>query len=355
MSDARAGGEDRSSGGMPRPVQAPFTQRIRVPGGHRIPSQRGQGVGQQDVGQLNVQDQGGRGEREVLELGPPRLAWWLGRSRARFVALVAAVAVTAGGLGSVLGGVLTANHLSDSVAGGADVSNVRSLSHVPQVIDTASRSVTDIQVRSMTGSENGSGVILTQDGIILTNNHVVSSARDGGQITVRFGEERQGQKASASIVGTDPASDLALIRADGVSGLTPARLGASSAVRAGNPVVAIGSPEGLEGTVTFGIVSALNREVRIRNMANGPDVTYEAIQTDAPLNPGNSGGPLVDMSARVIGVNSAVYAPATGAATQGLGFAIPIDRVKVIIRKLERPADQIPLGEAATGRSSGGR
>jgi putative serine protease PepD len=84
-------------------------------------------------------------------------------------------------------------------------------------------------------------------------------------------------------------------------------------------------------------------------------VTYEAIQTDAPLNPGNSGGPLVDMSARVIGVNSAVYAPAAGAATQGLGFAIPIDRVKVIIRKLDRPADQIPLGEAATGRSPGGR
>lgn len=255
----------------------------------------------------------------------------------------------------MLGGVLTANHLSDSAAGGADVSNVRSLSHVPQVIDTASRSVTDIEVRSMTGSENGSGVILTQDGIILTNNHVVSSAQDGGEITVRFGKERQGEKASASIVGMDPASDLALIRAAGVSGLTPATLGSSSSVRAGIPVVAIGSPEGLEGTVTFGIVSALHREVRIRDVANGPDVTYEAIQTDASLNPGNSGGPLVDMSARVIGVNSAVYAPASGSATQGLGFAIPIDRVKAIIRKLDRPAGQIPLGEATTERSSGGR
>ncbi|HEX3590186.1 MAG TPA: trypsin-like peptidase domain-containing protein [Pseudonocardiaceae bacterium] len=204
-------------------------------------------------------------------------------------------------------------------------------------------SVVQITQVGQSGEGIGSGVVLTSDGEILTNNHVVAG---GGSLTVTFAN---GQKARATVLGTSPSSDLALIKAQGVSGLTAATLGDSSAVKVGQEVVAIGSPEGLQNTVTSGIVSALNRQVTVAGESRpdnpfsssgqtGSQVTYSAIQTDAAINPGNSGGPLLDMNGNVIGINSAIYSPASSAESQGgsvgLGFAIPIDQAKTIIAQM---------------------
>jgi putative serine protease PepD len=204
-------------------------------------------------------------------------------------------------------------------------------------------SVVQVTVTTYQGKELGSGVILTADGTILTNNHVISSAANGGgTLTVTL---NNGKTVDATIVGADSSSDLAIIKATGVSGLTPATLGDSSTVQVGDTVVAIGSPEGLQGTVTSGIVSALNRSVTVGTGSNSPysqnsdSVTYNAIQTDASINPGNSGGPLLNAAGQVIGINSAIYSPTTSYTGQGgsvgLGFSIPINQVKTIIAKLE--------------------
>ncbi len=201
-------------------------------------------------------------------------------------------------------------------------------------------SVVQINVTTADGGGSGSGVILTADGRILTNNHVVELAAGGGTLSVSFND---GTKADAEIVGTDPLTDSAVIQAKGVSGLTPAEIGQSSDVRVGQDVVAIGSPYGLDASVTSGIVSALNRPVTVGEDAQG-SITYPAIQTDAAINPGNSGGPLVDMSGRVIGINSSIRSTDSGtgqAGSIGLGFAIPIDELMPIV-------DQVVAGETPT-------
>jgi putative serine protease PepD len=149
------------------------------------------------------------------------------------------------------------------------------------------------------------------------------------------------------VIGTDPVTDLAVIKAQNVSGLTPARLGSTAALKVGQQVVAIGSPLGLSGTVTTGIVSALDRPVRTGGSESGSDqaTVIDAVQTDAPINPGNSGGPLVDMDGRVVGINTAIASlgPAVGgqSGSIGLGFAIPIDQARPI-------AAQLAAGKAAT-------
>ena len=182
----------------------------------------------------------------------------------------------------------------------------------------------------------GSGVIISSDGLILTNNHVVAT---GGTFTVTFND---GNKAKATVVGTDPSTDLAVVKAQGVSGLRTAAFGDSSKVKIGDEVVAIGSPEGLQGTVTTGIVSALNRTVTASDNQGGDNpyarnqqstTTYKgAIQTDASINPGNSGGPLFNLQGQVIGINSSIYSPSDGSV--GLGFAIPSDTAKAIAQQL---------------------
>jgi putative serine protease PepD len=186
---------------------------------------------------------------------------------------------------------------------------------------------------------------LTSDGLILTNNHVAAIAAHGGNIAVSFND---GTDAQAHIVGRDPLTDLAVIQAEGVSGLNPATLGTSSSLRVGEQVVAIGSPFGLDSTVTSGIVSALDRPVDASDNASGPsgsDSIFAGIQTDAAINPGNSGGALVNMQGQVIGINSAIYSPTSSDTTQGgsvgLGFAIPIDEARPI-------AEQLRNGETAT-------
>ena len=189
-------------------------------------------------------------------------------------------------------------------------------------------SVVQINVANGQTGGTGSGVILTTDGMILTNNHVVEAAASGGTITVLFSD---GTTAKATLVGQDPLTDIAVIKVEGKSGLTPATLGKSANVKVGQDVVAFGSPYGLQGTVTSGIVSALNRPVSAGSGEPGASNTnvYPAIQTDAPINPGNSGGPLTDMNGNVIGIDSSIRSSSTSsseaAGSIGLGFAIPID------------------------------
>ena len=204
-------------------------------------------------------------------------------------------------------------------------------------------SVVKIDVTSDQGSGSGSGIILPSEGTILTNNHVVESAAGGtGSLTVSFAD---GTTADAEILGTDPLTDTAVIQAAGVSDLQAATIGKSANLGVGEGVVAIGSPFGLDATVTSGIVSALDRPVNVGSDAEGNSTTYPAIQTDAAINPGNSGGPLVDMTGAVVGINSSIR---TAAASQsgasgsiGLGFAIPIDEVMPIV-------DQMAAGETPT-------
>ncbi|GAA4964111.1 hypothetical protein GCM10023205_30160 [Yinghuangia aomiensis] len=184
----------------------------------------------------------------------------------------------------------------------------------------------------------GTGFVLDKGGDILTNNHVVADAADGGTIRVVF---NGGEQVEAKVVGRDTGYDLAVIRVTGVQGLAPLPLGNSDTAQVGDPVIAIGAPYNLEGTVTSGIISAKDRAVSAGG--SGDDVSYiSALQTDAPINPGNSGGPLIDASGRVIGVNSAIrsadsadpFGGESGAGSIGLAFAIPINQAKRVAQQL---------------------
>ena len=208
---------------------------------------------------------------------------------------------------------------------------------VEQVAQTVLPSVVKIDVAGAEGQGSGSGIILTSDGLILTNNHVVDVAGDSGEMQVDFND---GSHAKATIVGTDPLTDTAVIQAEDVSGLTPATIGSSDSLQVGQAVVAIGSPFGLDSTVTTGIVSALQRPVDVGSDEQGNSTVYPAIQTDAAINPGNSGGALVDMAGHVVGINSSIRTagasePGAAAGSIGLGFAIPIDEVMGVIEQME--------------------
>jgi putative serine protease PepD len=194
----------------------------------------------------------------------------------------------------------------------------------------ASKSTVDIKVSNGRVGDEGTGVVLSSDGKILTNNHVVALAQKGGKIQVTL---PNGKRTSATIVGTAPSYDLAVLKASGASGLTPAQLGQSSKVQVGQRVAAVGTPYGLADTVTAGIISARHRTVTVQAQS-GQAVVYSGLQTDAPINPGNSGGPLVNLNGQVIGVNSAINngggssAGSGKAGSVGLGFAIPIDTAR---------------------------
>ncbi|MGY1653565.1 S1C family serine protease [Geodermatophilus sp. SYSU D01119] len=210
----------------------------------------------------------------------------------------------------------------------------------------ASPSVVTVYVTSGSGSGSGSGVVLTDDGYVLTNNHVVTldSSTDGATVQVRTSD---GTLYDASVVGTDPTSDLAVIRLQDASGLTPATFADSDDVQVGDLAVAIGAPLGLSDTVTDGIVSATDRAVATGSTQDDATV-IDALQTDAAINPGNSGGALVDAAGEVIGINTAIASVASGAPGSssqsgniGVGFAIPSNTAK-------RIADEIISTGSAT-------
>ncbi|WP_326698944.1 trypsin-like peptidase domain-containing protein [Streptomyces sp. NBC_01754] len=280
----------------------------------------------------------------------------------RPAALLAAVAIAAAAVG---GGTATligsyADDGSATTGSGGAVSGTTvsqsSTGTVSGVAAAVSPAIVEIGATSSAGDATGSGVVITADGEIVTNNHVISGA---SQIKVSLST---GKSYTAEVLGTDAGKDLALIKLQGASGLKTATLGDSSSVRVGEEVVAIGSPEGLTGTVTSGIISALDRDVTVakdedqsrsgqqQGGGNWPfefggqqfngdtgtsTTTYKAIQTDASLNPGNSGGALINMKGEIIGINSAMYAPSSASSSSsssagsvGLGFAIPVDTVK---------------------------
>jgi S1-C subfamily serine protease len=197
--------------------------------------------------------------------------------------------------------------------------------------------VVSIEVRASNGEYDvGSGVVASDQGYIITNNHVVSGAAGGkGTVRVVFADL---SSVTARIVGRDPKTDLAVIKVER-GGLVVASLGDSSSLKVGDPVLAIGSPLGLAGTVTAGIVSSLNRPVPLQGEGTDTDAVIDAIQTDAAINPGNSGGALVDGSGAVVGINSAIFTLSGGSGQGGnigVGFAIPINEARDITQQLIR-------------------
>jgi putative serine protease PepD len=272
------------------------------------------------------------------------------KSRRPWAALVVGAAVTAvvaGGVGGAVG--YTAARATTPpaqttasagliVAADTGVDSPPADGSIAAIAAALQPSVVQLNVSGSQGSGTGSGFILRSDGYILTNNHVVSTADDGGSITIVFSD---GSKADATLVGTNPGYDLAVVKVD-KSGLPAVTLGSSSALQVGDTAIAIGSPLGLQGTVTSGIVSALNRPV---TAGGSGDAAYiNAIQTDAAINPGNSGGPLVNGNGQVIGINSAIATMGQGgqAGSIGLGFSIPIDTAKRVAEEI------IATGTSAT-------
>ncbi|MFS1299157.1 S1C family serine protease [Streptosporangium longisporum] len=266
----------------------------------------------------------------------------------------AGLALAAMALGGGVAGAFAATALNEPVAAvsssGPVVSRVGNVTTVADIAEAVQPSVVSIEVRTAAGGGEGSGVVLSSDGLILTNNHVVAAGGQGGEgnrVTVRFSD---GKSATAEIVGTDPATDLAVIKAQGVSGLTKASIGDSDRLKVGDPVLAIGSPLGLSGSVTAGIVSALNRTLTVgggqgqqqlppgwggqeQQGGGAPTTIGGAIQTDAAINPGNSGGALVDAAGQVVGINTAI-ATNGGEGSIGVGFAIPITTANQVAQEL---------------------
>jgi putative serine protease PepD len=225
------------------------------------------------------------------------------------------------------------------------------LSPVEAVAQRVLPSLVQLRVEGGGGAGEGSGIVLGADGLLLTNNHVVESAANGGRVVAVF---QDGTNAPATIVGRDPSSDLAVLRAEGVSGLTPVTLGNSDSVRVGQQVVAFGSPLGLGGTVTTGIISALNRAVSVGEESGASEATVlSALQTDAAINPGNSGGPLVDLQGSLIGINSAIATTGAQGGSIGVGFSIPLNQAKRVAEELERTgrATRAVLGVGLAARA----
>ncbi|MCF3182718.1 trypsin-like peptidase domain-containing protein [Streptomyces polychromogenes] len=295
----------------------------------------------------------------------------------RPVALLAAVALAAavvgGGTAAAVQQFLGQNGTNGPGFPGTNVSQ-SSNGTVSGVAEQVSPSVVRIDTRTASGTGTGSGIVITADGEIVTNNHVVNGA---SEIQVTMSD---GKKYTARTVGTDPDKDLALIQLQGARGLKPAKLGNSDHLKVGDQVVAIGSPDRLTGTVTSGIVSALDREVNVPksegqqqrgrqggggggwpfsydgrqfNGDTGSNTTsYKAIQTDASLNPGNSGGALVNMNGEIVGMPSAIFSPSndsSSAGSVGLGFAIPVNTVKADLTNLRKGGS----GSGGTSDGSG--
>jgi len=225
----------------------------------------------------------------------------------------------------------------------------------PSVVTIAVSAPGSATAREIAGT--GSGVVISTEGYILTNNHVVSGGGARADLAVTFDD---GSTAAATLVGTDPSSDLAVIKVDGVSDLVAASFADATELRIGQDVVAVGSPLGLGGTVTAGIVSALDRPVRTGGSAADPTATViDAVQTDAAINPGNSGGPLVDLDGRIVGINTAIASLSTGAGQQsgsiGVGFAIPADTAADVADQLiaDGTAEHASLGVSVSDDPEG--
>lgn len=284
---------------------------------------------------------GGPGAHFPGPLGADAAAGTRGRRAPRMsllVALLAVVGLLAGGLGAGVtlwttgagGGVSGPPVSLDQVPEG---SGQRPAGSVPNIAGKLLPSVVSIKVGGGGRTGTGSGFVI-EGGYIVTNSHVVESAAGGGRIRATF---RGGKTAPATVVGSAQAYDVAVLDPKGVSGLDPAPLGNSENLRVGDTVLAIGSPLGLAGSVTSGIVSAKNRPVMAGGQRREP--TYiNAIQTDTPINPGNSGGPLVNMRGNVVGINTAIASLSgpldSPSGNIGVGFAVPVNEVRRVASQI---------------------
>ena len=253
---------------------------------------------------------------------------------------LAVVALLIGAIGGVTGWALGdgAHSLTDA---GDNIAQVqpgkeRAPGSIANIVSKVAPAVVSLEVVAGTSGDIGSGVIIDTNGYVLTNNHVIAAAADnpGSTITAVFSS---GVRVAATIVGRDPVTDLAVLKVSATN-LTVIQLGTANTLQPGDAVIAIGSPLGLAGTVTSGIVSALHRPTVLPSQDGGPNVIYDAIQTDAAINPGNSGGALVDSSGALVGINSAIQTLSSGQDSTGgnigLGFAIPVDQARKIANSL---------------------
>ncbi len=267
----------------------------------------------------------------------PRPAWSGGGLRLVFLVAVVS-ALLAGTLGGTLGyvfavrnGVGTGGAIGQTDTRTAPLTN-RPPTSLAGVVQRVMPSVATILVSNANERGNGSGFVVSPDGYLITNEHVAAVGATGS-ISVRFSD---GTTVAARRIGGDAEADVAVLKVD-KQGLTPVTFGDSDKVAVGDPVLAVGSPLGLTNTVTSGIVSALDRPVRAGSGTSGdPESFYAAIQTDAAINHGNSGGPLVDAGGRVIGINSAIQTGTSDekAGNIGIGFAIPIDQARRIAQEI---------------------
>ncbi|TDZ41708.1 trypsin-like peptidase domain-containing protein [Mycobacteroides franklinii] len=332
--------------------------------GHQAPThhaQSGHHYPGQTYGYTSQQPSQQRPDQQPQHQSQPK-----GRSGGGLVVGAVVLALVSGGLGGTVGAVVAdRQHKSPAVTSSSGLTPIapgRAPSAQPvaalpagsveQVAAKVLPSVVKLETIMGRSSEEGSGVVLSADGLVLTNAHVVQAAGDPGAKTTAT---IQGGKTSPfTVVGIDPATDIAVVRVTGASGLTPVAIGSSANLVVGQSVVAIGSPLGLDGTVTTGIVSSLNRPVFTAGQAGNQDTVLDAIQTDAAINPGNSGGALVNLNGELVGINSAIATMGgdssgeTQGGSIGLGFAIPVDQAK-------RIADQLISNGHATHASLGVR
>jgi putative serine protease PepD len=281
-------------------------------------------------------DNGPAPESSTPPVAPPPAAP-APRRRPWLIALVAVI------VGLLIGGVLgwgvgrlgsttaaSGSSTSGTASGNGNTCNAITVSN--QVLPA----IVTVSAVGESGGGTGTGEIITNDGYIVTNNHVISQAVSGGTISVLLSS---GAQSPATLVGRDPRSDLAVLKVDASSSLPTVPWGQSSSVVVGQPVVALGAPLGLSGTVTSGIVSALGRTVPVPSDNGQNAILANAIQTDASINPGNSGGALVDCAGKLIGINSAIAtvpnsAGQTGGGSVGIGFAIPADFAHAIVDQI---------------------
>ncbi|WP_442802450.1 trypsin-like peptidase domain-containing protein [Streptomyces sp. CMB-StM0423] len=330
------GAHPPTASGMPGPGGAPgFEGPGRPPGGPGAPAPFG------------AYPQGGQWQR-YDPWAPAHAAHAPERRKGRMATLVGAlvIALVAGGIGGAIGSYIERNGTPgqlelDQSSAADDDGGKRPPGSVAGIARSALPGVVTLRVSGVAEQSTGTGFVLDKRGHILTNNHVVQPAEEGGDITVTFSG---GESKSAEVVGGDAGYDLAVVRVKGVSGLKPLPLGNSRSVAVGDPVVAIGAPYDLPNTVTSGIISAKERPITAGGeQGDGSDISYvNALQTDAPINPGNSGGPLLDLEGRVIGINSAIRAADNGSGEPqteqggsiGLGFAIPVNKGKDVAEEL---------------------
>ncbi|MGH3746360.1 MAG: S1C family serine protease [Micromonosporaceae bacterium] len=298
-------------------------------GGGFVPGQPAPGSGYQGWGSSQQAYTGSHPQmQQVGPYGQPQAAPQNGNriGKALLMGLLALLIAVGGG---VVGGLVSQGGQSGTPGtdAGDGVSRTGGDLALAEMAAKVQPSVVSITARAGNEQRAGSGVVISRDGLVLTNNHVAGEA---DEIEVIFDDEKS---ETAELVEADPNLDLAVLRIEGAKDLPAAPIGNSAKLRVGETVIAIGSPLGLKGSVTAGIVSGLNRTIPAREGgAAGGDI-QGVIQTDAAINPGNSGGPLLNSAGEVVGINTAIATTSEQGGNIGLGFAVPVNAAKELLDK----------------------